>query len=267
MIGLKKYFIAEEKRLKKFKQVIDKRLVEVPEGNLRITSSGKHIQYMHCKEKDGKYQKQGEYLKKEDMPLARKLAQKSYDQKMKKLVDRRLKQIQIISKEYSEDELEIIYTNMNINRQALVTPVEKTWQQKVADWKAIPYIGKTFEKGTPEIYTKKGERVRSKSEKLIADTLFDLGIEYKYECPIVLKGYGVVYPDFTILSRKTGKEIYWEHDGKMDDPKYSEKAVRKINSYIYNEIIPGDRLMLTFETSNIVLNDRTIKKMIDNFLL
>ena len=222
---------------------------------------------MHCKEKDGKYQKQGEYLKKEDMPLVRRLAQKSYDQKMKKLVDRRLKQIQIISKEYSEDELEIIYTNMNINRQALVTPVEKTWQQKGAAWKAIPYIGKAFEECTPEIYTKKGERVRSKSEKLIADTLFDLGIEYKYECPIVLKGYGVVYPDFTILSRKTGKEIYWEHDGKMDDPKYSEKTVRKINSYIYNEIIPGDRLMLTFETSNIVLNDRTIKKMIDNFLL
>lgn len=71
----------------------------------------------------------------------------------------------------------------------------------------------------------------------------------------------------SILSRKTGKEVYWEHDGKMDDPKYSEKAVRKINSYIYNGIIPGDRLMLTFETSNIVLNDRTIKKMIDNFLL
>ncbi|MBO6240954.1 MAG: hypothetical protein J6O61_09035 [Butyrivibrio sp.] len=267
MIGLKKYLIAEEKRLKTIKQGVDKRLVEVPEGNLRITSSGKHIQYMHCKEKDGKYQKQGEYLKKEDMPLVRRLAQKSYDQKMKKLVDRRLKQIQIISKEYSEDELELIYTNMNVNRQALVTPVEKTWVQKVADWKAIPYTGKEFEEGAPEIYTKKGERVRSKSEKLIADTLFDLGIEYKYECPIVLKGYGVVYPDFTILSRKTGKEVYWEHDGKMDDPKYSEKAVRKINSYIYNGIIPGDRLMLTFETSNIVLNDRTIKKMIDNFLL
>ena len=54
MIGLKKYLIAEEKRLKKIKQDVDKRLVEVPEGNLRITSSGKHIQYMHCKEKDGK---------------------------------------------------------------------------------------------------------------------------------------------------------------------------------------------------------------------
>ena len=267
MHGLKKYLIAEEERLKKIKQVVDKRLINVPEGNLRITSSGKHIQYMHCKEKDGKYQKQGEYLKKENMSLVRRLAQKSYDQKIKRLADKRLRQIQNINKDYTDNDIELIYTNMNINRQALVTPVEKTWQQKVAEWKSIPYTGKAFEEGTPEIYTKKGERVRSKSEKLIADTLCDMGIEYKYECPINLIGYGQVYPDFTILSRKTGKEMYWEHDGRMDDPKYSDKAVRKINSYIHNGIIPGDRLMLTFETSNIVLNDRTIKKMIDNFLL
>ena len=51
MLGLKKYLIAEEERLKNIDQVIDKRLIDVPEGNLRITSSGKHIQYMHCKEK------------------------------------------------------------------------------------------------------------------------------------------------------------------------------------------------------------------------
>ena len=28
----------------------------------------------------------------------------------------------------------------------------------------------------------------------------------------------IVYPDFTFLSRKTKQEIYWEHDGRMDDP-------------------------------------------------
>ena len=267
MLGLKKYLIEEEKRLKDIKQVIDKRLENVPEGNLRISSSGNHIQYMHCKEKDGKYQKQGEYLKKDDMPLVRKLAQKTYDQKIKRLVDKRLKQIQNINKDYLDDEIEIIYTKMNINRQELVRPIEKTWQQKLNDWKSQPYTGKEFKEGTPEIYSKKGERVRSKSEKLIADTLFEMGIEYKYECPIHLKGYGQVYPDFTILSRKTGKELYWEHDGRMDDPQYSEKAVKKINSYISNGILPGDRLILTFETANVVLNDRIIKKMIDTYLV
>ncbi len=267
MIGLKKYLIEEEERLTKIKDVVNKRLINVPEGNLRITSAGKRVQYMHCKDEEGLYQKQGEYMKKEDMSLIRELAQKSYDQKIKRLVDRRLRQIQSINRDYRDNEIEIIYNRMNANRQALVSPVENTWEQKVTDWKSIPYTGKGFEEGTPEIYTKKNERVRSKSEKIIADTLYDLEIEYKYECPIYLKSYGQVYPDFTILSRKTGKEMYWEHDGRMDDPKYSKKAVRKINSYISDGILPGERLILTFETSSIVLSDRTIHKMIDNYLL
>ncbi len=32
----------------------------------------------------------------------------------------------------------------------------------------------------------------------------------------------------------------------MDDPKYAEKAVRKINSYIANGYFPGDNLIVSF---------------------
>ncbi len=152
-------------------------------------------------------------------------------------------------------------------RKQLIKPVEATWEQRVYEWRNIPFTGKGFAEGVPEIYTKKGERVRSKSEKMIADTFFQLGIEYKYECPILLNGYGTVYPDFTILSKKLRKEVYWEHDGRMDDPEYAEKAVRKIDSYVRTGIIPGDRLIITFETSNYVLSDRTIKEMIDKFII
>ncbi len=267
MTGLKKYLLEEEARLNKIKQELDKRLANKPKGNLRITSSGKHVQYMLCEQVDGHYHKQGKCLKKEDMPLVTALAQKSYDQKIKRLVDKRLRQIQSLNKDYSDSEIEGIYTHMNPHRQELVQPVEKTWEQLVSEWKTIPYIGKEFNEGTPEIYTKKGERVRSKSEKIIADTFYELGIEYKYECPLKLKGYGTVYPDFTLLSKKSRKEVYWEHDGRMDNSQYAEKAVKKINSYIGNGILPGERLILTFETSNNVLNDRIIKRMIDNYLL
>lgn len=47
----------------------------------------------------------------------------------------------------------------------------------------------------------------------------------------ILKGYGTVYPDFTFLSSKTGKEIYWEHEGMMDKQEYARNAVRKIELY------------------------------------
>ncbi|WP_051206123.1 hypothetical protein [Butyrivibrio sp. FC2001] len=200
------------------------------------------------------------------MALVYALAQKSYDQKIKKLVDRRIKHIEKISREYEDNEIEEIYNNLHPARKTLIKPVEIPWEQKLADWKNKPYTGKEFAPGIPEIYTKKGERVRSKSEKILADTFFDMGIEYKYECPLKLKNFGVVYPDFTFLRKRDCKEIYWEHDGRMDDPEYAEKAVRKINSYIANGIFPGDKLIISYETSGVVLNDRVIKMLIKKYI-
>ncbi len=266
MYGLKNLLNYEEKKLIRIKQLVDSNLSQAPEGSLRITSSGKQVQYMHCTGNDKKSKTQGIYIKKENEELARKLAQKGYDQKVKRIVDRRLKQIQNLNLEYEEREIEDIYRNIHDERKKLIRAYDMPFEQRVLEWKSIPYVGKEFAKDLPEIYTKKGERVRSKSEKLIADTLNESGIEYKYECPIELRGYGTVYPDFTIMSRRTGKIVYWEHDGRMDDPKYAEKAVRKINSYIRNGIIPGEKLILTFETEKIALSDDTIYKVIECYL-
>ena len=115
--------------------------------------------------------------------------------------------------------------------------------------------------------TEKGERVRSKSEKILADYFYRNKIAYKYECPLHLKGYGIVYPDFTFLSRKTKQEIYWEHDGRMDDPGYAQNAVRKILAYEENGIYPGESLILTFETEKNVLNTRIIERLVHRYLL
>ena len=82
-----------------------------------------------------------------------------------------------------------------------------------------------------------------------------------------LKGYGVVYPDFTFLSKKTGKEIYWEHDGMMDDTIYVQNAIKKIEAYEKNDIFPGERLILTFETSQSVLRNDIIVTMVEKYIL
>ena len=86
-----------------------------------------------------------------------------------KKAEARLKQIKKITKSYSDDEIEKIYTSMNKERQALVTPVESTWDQLLKMWYEEEYQGKEFKEGTPLILTEKGERVRSKSEKILAD--------------------------------------------------------------------------------------------------
>ena len=118
----------------------------------------------------------------------------------------------------------------------------------------------------PVILTEKGERVRSKSEKILADFFYRNNIPYMYEKTLNLSGYGIVYPDFTFLSRKLRKEIYWEHEGMMDKPEYSIKAVKKLNSYQKNGILPRERLILTFETEQDVLNSKIVSELVDKYL-
>ncbi len=266
MYGLKRMLDQEEERLIQINNTVNGRLTDVPSGSLIVSSAGaKRIYRLKSTDENGN--SNTTYIKKENQDLVCVLAQKEYDEKMKALIDRRLKQVARLRKGYSDTEIEDIYNNLHDAKKQFVMPAEPTWEQRVAQWKNTPYKGKEFDENSPQIYTKKGERVRSKSEKILADTFYALGIEYKYECPIRLKGYGIVYPDFTFMSKYCNGPMYWEHDGKMDDPKYAEKAVRKIDSYIKNGIFPGERLIVTYETSNYTLDERVVKELIDKYLL
>ena len=144
--------------------------------------------------------------------------------------------------------LEALDIFLMMEKEVLVMPIEPRWEQKLAQWDGETYQGKEFYEGTAVIITEKGERVRSKSEKILADYFYRNNIIYKYEKPLFLKGYGTVYPDFTFLSRKTGEEIYWEHEGMMDKSDYAKTAVKKLESYQKNGIYLGERLIATFET-------------------
>lgn len=156
---------------------------------------------------------------------------------------------------------------LHTQRQLLVTPIEPIWEKELARWYDSEYHGKEFYEGTAEIVTEKGERVRSKSEKILADYFYRNNILYQYEKPLYLKGYGTVYPDFTFLSKKTWKEIYWEHEGMMDKPEYAKSAVKKIESYQRNGIHLGERLILTFETELTVLNSQIVEELVEKYLV
>lgn len=264
MIGLKDMLLAEQKRLEELIRVLQRQLRDAPEGTLRISSSKHQPQYYHCTKTN---QKNGTYISKQDMALVQQLAQKTYDEKVFACAKKRLSQIQKITRDYSDQEIEHIFEREHEERQKLIRPVEETWKQKLERWAAEEYQGKEFQDSMPCILTERGERVRSKSEKIMADYFFRNEIVYKYEKPLYLKGLGTVYPDFTFLSPRTGEEIYWEHDGRMDDPVYAKNAVKKIEAYENNGIYPGERLILTFETECTILNTQTIEKLVHKYLL
>ena len=186
---------------------------------------------------------------------------------MLRLAEKRLNQVKKILKDYEDDEIEEIFLKEHRVRQALIQPIELTWEQTLEEWKSKEYQAKGYGDGMSMIMTERGERVRSKSEKIMADYFYRNKIEYKYECPIYLKGMGVVYPDFTFLSPKLRKEIYWEHCGMVDDPSYARNMVRKIDAYENTGIFIGERLILTYETEQSILSTKKIEQMIEKYLL
>lgn len=261
---IKDELMNKAERYRNIINLLEKSEVDAPNGTLRISVDGKRIRYYHCSKESDIGER---YIDSGDMHIARALAQKKYNEKVLKLAHKRLDQIKKILKDYEEYELDSLYDKLHPARKNIVIPVEKTIRQKYEEWLNEKYQGKEFYENIPLILTEKGERVRSKSEKIMADHFHRNNIEYKYEKPLFLKGMGTVYPDFTIFSMKLGKEIYWEHNGKMDDPGYSRKAIRKIETYENNKIYLGESLIVTFETSEKILSTKEIDRVIERYII
>lgn len=240
----------------------NKSLRDSPSGQLRISNNGGTARYYYrTQETDGLFHN-GKYIRKEEKRLAYLLAQRDYERDLIKTAKRQLDSIQMLLKNYDTDELQKVYESISTCRKELVIPKVVSDERFAEQWEQVTYQGKPFGDGSPEIYTEKGERVRSKSEKIIADMLYRKQIKYRYESPLTVRGMGTVYPDFTILNVKKRQEIYWEHLGMMDHSEYCERALYKISCYIKNGICLGDRLLISYETLKRPLETAVIEQMI-----
>lgn len=155
-----------------------------------------------------------------------------------------------------------MFQETNPFRRTLVKTEIISDEEFIRQWESVGYRGKEFEDEENEIITERGERVRSKSEKIIADKLFALGIPYRYEYPVLLNGNIRMYPDFTILKMPEREEVYLEHFGMMDDADYVENTMYKLNTYEKNGIYLGVNLYVTHETSRNPLNTRVLDRML-----
>ncbi len=256
-----------ENRLNHLGRVIkekERNVRRAPEGALRISMSHNRIQYYHVT-KDGK--PSGKYLRQKEQKLIKALAQKRYDEKILRRAKNEKQELLRIQKIYETDCIEDLYERLPEVRRGLITPISPTDEQFVENWESQPYKPNGFEEGTPVYFTEKGERVRSKSEVILANKFLSLGIPYKYECPLVFDDGSIFYPDFTGLNVRKRKVIYTEHFGKIDDPKYYEKNMRKLRIYASQGIFPGDRLCMTWETDSCPLDIKYAESLLRYFYL
>ena len=269
-----------EKRLAELQKLLftkKKSYEKAPQGRIRISQKGGHPEYYLVTERGSL---RGKYLPHSQKTLARQLAQKDYDARLIKLLQKEISALQNYMKQTSNGRaIPELYDSLCPARRSLITPAILTNEQYAARWQDISWTGRPFASDAPYICTARGERVRSKSEVIIADTLFRHNIPYRYEFPITLKrsnsadirrDFGssiTLYPDFLCLNTRTRTEFYWEHFGLMDDPAYSNNAAGKLRLYTENGILAGRNLIITMETQTEPPSIKALEKLIEEFLL
>lgn len=204
-----------------------------PKGNLCVSKSHNTFQYYRSEEENPNKRY---YLDKSKRNLAVALAQRDYNKKLLKELNDNLKKLDYFINAYKPQNLSACY--------------EKLPQEPDG----------TF-------LTLKKEKVRSKSEIIIANLLKEYAIPYHYEFPVKLKNGQFLYPDFLCLNVQTRQEFYWEHCGKMSDSEYTSCMARRLRAFAAAGIIIGKNLLITMETESSPLSTKEVEQIIKNFLI
>ena len=251
----------EIQELNELEKKLKLRLANAPEGTLYIgkTGKGNYSQY-HIR-----HQGKLTYLSVSKQELATMLAQKTYDEKALAIIESRLKEAKKLLKKY-EVPIEALYSKLSDEKKKLITPIVSTDEMFVKEWYEMHPGSANPYQNNSAIYTERGEVVRSKSEKILADLFFRRKIPYVYE-PMLEVGNGkIVYPDFLLLHVKQRKTYIYEHFGMMDHPEYIKNTLEKLSLYSENGYWYGDKLLFSFETSINPLNTKNVEKMLNRFI-
>ena len=256
-------------RIKELSNAIDiarSILATAPEGKLRISHNQGTIQYYHILDSEDT---RGKYIKKKDRALVCQLAQKDYAARFLKVAEDELANVQAALSALGKSEAtpriqgmqsaEDVYRMLREERKNLVKPILANDTDFAEIWELEPYKTNDY-KSEEKVYpTRKGDLVRSKSEAILADMYYALGIPYRYEAELVLKNGKRVYPDFTLLNTRNRSVVYHEHMGLLDDDEYRYHGFRKIAEYSKNGIFSGKNLIITIEGNGCPLNIRDIE--------
>ncbi len=255
-----------EKELQKL-EMIRRHVTEMQRRHNRPTEKEKFI----CKDRKGAYEYyiDGKYVgKKKIIERIKSTARKEYWNKILPVLN---EEIPILQRALLTDRrLSDVYLRMHRGKQILFTPDYVPVELKVKEFEMAQYEGLPFREEDPtDFVTGKGERVRSKSEKIIADELARQGIPYKYEKPLQLNVDGVIktfYPDFTVMNVTTGEIKYMEHFGMLDSSNYLKNTLSKLDVYEKNGLLIGREVILIHESAYRPLNTRVITDYIREFL-
>lgn len=237
---------------------------KLPQGTIRAVKHHGTFQYYYRKSSN---EKNGIYIPKQKERMAADYSSLEYCNKVVRAAEEELMAIESLLRFYDNHvSPENVYCHMPLGKQILINPIQKTDEEYISSWLRENEPSNSFLEELKTFETSFGEKVRSKSEVLIAELYKRKGIPFLYEKPLELDGYGIVRPDYTFLDMRRRVEIYHEHLGLVDDEDYRNNAIKKIRFYEKNGLYIGDRLLITCETQRYPLDIKAVERAIDRFM-
>ncbi len=235
---------------------------EIPQGLLRVAKEKNQFQYYFKREGSDRY----DYVPVSQRDKVKGLAQREFEKKLLKKLENNKKTVERFIRDYRHNLVNDEYEKLPEGRKKIIDPVIKTDAMFIKEWyRKHPGGMNPFpEKG--RYTTDRGEEVRSKSEKIIADLFNKEGIPYQYEAVIMLQRNVAVYPDFLLLNIRERKTFIWEHLGLVDDKEYATKNLKKIYEYERSGYHLGTNLIISVESEEYPLDLNSIKAKIEMYL-
>ena len=239
---------------------IESLIKKMPKEDMRCAKNGKNYKWFCMKEGGATT-----YIPKSNRRYAEKLAQKKYYENRYEELSHQVKALKYYERQMREVEGKAENLFKHEEWGKLLESMHSVKREDLKMWMDEKDEGGA---GHPENLIHKGSQgkyLRSKSEVIIDMMLYKYGIPFRYEDKLLLDNGIYIYPDFTVRHPITGKRIYWEHFGMMDDREYRNGACKKIRLYCDNGIIPSINLITTFETADHPLDVDRVEKIIKEF--
>lgn len=207
------------------------------------------------------------YIKGKKLKEVQKIIQKNYELKLNKHLLKMECKLENFLKEYRINDIQGLYENTVEGRRLMLTPLIEPDDAFIERWMNDHPGEQNQYYGVGNYKTQRGEYVRSKSEKIIADMLYANKIPYQYEALLELNGKNI-YPDFTILDLKDRTTKYWEHFGIVSDIDYATKNFLRLAEYEACGLELGKDILISQEAENMPLDiaivERKINKLVCN---
>ncbi len=245
---------------------VTEEIAACPRGSLMVSEEKtRGVRYFCVSTKNGKRVRKSITS---DIELVEALARKAYLKEKKAIIENNIRTLRKAGEEVSDLNSGKVMEGLSPSIRKLPQDLfRKTMdsQDPRAVWAGETYPQSNYKPEAKVHRTSRGLAVRSKSELLIAERLYEYGVPFRYEPAMHIDRYEIS-PDFTVMT-PGGKIFYWEHCGMPGRNDYMKKHKWKMDLYETRGIVPWKNLIVTYDDEDGHIDLAEIDSIITNKLL